>query len=152
MPLWQRFVKENEELMASLQTERKRMAKRGEELGQMAAGFVYNLAVGLTLPTRGQQISYAGVSARTFGTQGEDGSTPTRTISSSKKASPVSPVEYRPCNHCHGTGDICTTTTEGTYGYDEMVTCSFCGQQHWRSSAHHHRKCEHCGGSGKVVK
>ena len=152
MPLWQRFVRENEEVMASLQTERKRMAKRGEELGQMAAGFVHNLAAGLTRPSLVQRSTYAGVSARSFGMSADESSTPVRTVSSAAATAKVPPVEYRQCSHCHGTGDICTTTTEGTYGYDEMVTCNVCGQQHWRSSVHHHRKCEHCGGSGKVVK
>lgn len=69
----------------------------------------------------------------------------------SSSDSPAS-VKYRECNKCRGTGDIFTTSTIGTYGNDKKVVCEKCGQEHWISTVHHHKKCDNCNGTGKVPK
>lgn len=79
-------------------------------------------------------------------------SSSSRSSSSSYSSSQTTSTQYRQCNKCRGTGDIFTTSTVGTYGKDEKVRCAVCGQEHWRSTVHHHKKCDNCNGTGKVAK
>ena len=71
---------------------------------------------------------------------------------STNRSDKSTPVQYRECHKCSGTGDIFTTSTVPTYGNDKKVRCDHCGQEHWASNVHHHRKCDNCKGTGKVPK
>lgn len=72
--------------------------------------------------------------------------------SESSSESSSGPVSYRDCSICKGDGDILTTSTVGTYGNDHKTTCSTCGEEHWASTVHHHKRCSNCNGTGKVPK
>lgn len=58
--------------------------------------------------------------------------------------------QYRECAKCRGKGELFSTTSNATYGNDKKVVCSVCGQEHWLSIVHHHKKCSNCNGTGKV--
>ena len=58
--------------------------------------------------------------------------------------------QYRECAMCRGKGELFSTSSNATYGNDKKVVCSVCGQEHWLSIVHHHKRCSNCNGTGKV--
>lgn len=70
---------------------------------------------------------------------------------SESSSSPAkSAPKYRECGKCGGKGELFSTSTNATYGMDKKVTCSVCGEVHWASTVHIHKKCYNCNGTGKV--
>lgn len=101
-------------------------------------------------PTRNNSAAHSYLSASS---NQNNHSNPNSNHSNSNNNSDKStPVQYRECHKCRGTGEIFTTSTIPTYGNDKKVRCDHCGQEHWASTVHHHRKCDNCKGTGKVPK
>lgn len=69
---------------------------------------------------------------------------------SSSSMSKSSEPRYRECGMCNGKGEIFSTSSVAAYGLDKKVTCNVCGEEHWQSTVHHHKKCHNCHGTGKV--
>ncbi len=101
----------------------------------------------LVSPMRNSSSNSTSVSTRSR----SNSSSNSHSNNSSSSESPTS-VQYRECNKCRGTGDIFTTSTVAAYGNDKKVRCEHCGQEHWASTVHHHKKCDNCNGTGKVPK
>lgn len=150
-PLWERFIRENEAIVARRQAERQKIAQRNEKLGQILGIFVQSLAKGLTSGNSDRRSSYSKGTNRSAGSATSVSPT-SRSGSSNSSSSPIAPTQYRQCHKCRGTGEIFTTSTVATYGNDKKVVCPKCGKEHWLSTVHHHRKCDNCNGSGKVAK
>lgn len=150
-PLWERFLKENEAIMAQQQAERQRVAQQNEMLSQILGTFMQSLAQGVSGRNSNRGTSNSVRSNRNVGSATSVSST-SRSSSSDSSSSKVTPTQYRQCQKCRGTGDIFTTSTIASYGNDKKVRCSVCGQEHWLSTVHHHRKCNNCNGTGKVAK
>lgn len=148
--LWEKFIKENEAIVARQQAERERVAQRNQMLAQMLGIFVQSLAQSLN-GSSNRGASYSGGSSRNVGSFSSVSSS-SRSSSSSSSSSQAAPTQYRQCNKCRGTGDIFTTSTVGTYGNDKKVRCNVCGEEHWASTVHHHKRCNNCNGTGKVAK
>ena len=148
--LWEKFIKENEAIVARQQAEREKVERRNKMLSQVLGIFVQCLAQSLN-GSSNRGASYSGGSNRNVGSASSVSSS-SRSSSSSSSSSQAAPTQYRQCNKCRGTGDIFTTSTVGTYGNDKKVRCNVCGEEHWASTVHHHKRCNNCNGTGKVAK
>ena len=148
--LWDKFLKENNNIVARQQAERQREAQQNQVLAQMLGVFVESLTKGLSGGSK--KRGYNSRNSNRNNSTGSCVSSSSRSNSSGSSSSNASPTQYRQCNKCRGTGDIFTTSTIGTYGNDEKVRSNVCGEEHWRSTVHHHKKCDNCNGTGKVAK
>ena len=137
-------------LVARQQAERERVAQRNQMLAQMLGVFVQSLAQSLN-GSSNRVASYSGGSSRNVGSFSSVSSS-SRSSSSSSSSSQAAPTQYRQCNKCRGTDDIFTTSIVGTYGNDKKVRCNVCGEEHWASTVHHHKRCNNCNGTGKAAK
>lgn len=153
LPLWDKFVKENQAIMAQREAERQRAARQNEIMARLLGVFVESLAQRIVGGGSSHSSSYSGGTSSYVGsTTGVSSSSRSSSSSSRSTSSSAAPTQYRRCEKCRGTGDIFTTSTIGTYGNDKKTVCSVCGKEHWSSTVHHHRKCDNCNGTGKVVK
>ena len=148
--LWQKYLKENEAIVARQQEERRRAAKRNELLGNIAGIFLNSLFQRNNSSGSNRPPAYSRTTNRQ--TPASHGVSQRSNSNTSKSSSLNSSVEYRRCHKCSGTGDIFTTSTIATYGNDKKVVCKTCGKEHWASNVHHHKKCDNCNGTGKVRK
>lgn len=150
-PLWEKYLRENEAIVARQQAERQRVAQQNDILGQILGIFVQGLAQGLSNSGSNKSASYSGKSNHNTRVA-TNVSSASRSGFSGSSSSQSSQTQYRQCQKCRGTGEIFTTSTVATYGNDKKVVCSKCGQEHWLSIVHHHKKCNNCNGTGKVAK
>lgn len=149
-PWWQKYVRENEAIMAQQQAVRQKADQQNKLLSNMLGLFLQNLVNGYN--NAGSRRTNSSGRTSNISNAPSRASSTSRARASSSSSSSNASVQYRQCHKCSGTGDIFTTSTIATYGNDKKVICQKCGKEHWASNVHHHRKCDNCNGTGKVAK